>query len=155
MGFSKLPNLIKMNLEVANMSTFKEKLETAWGAVKKGLSKVGEFVVEHKEAFYYVGGFVFGCIAGKIVTKDEYADDIGRMHELEQFEPSIDVAKRFVGEGATTMCNWHIAEVRQRKLGDMLGDMLEAPNVDEMFPGHADDTVVGITFHTKEGGDSE
>lgn len=136
------------------MSTFKEKLETAWGAVKKGLSKVGEFVVEHKEAFYYVGGFVFGCVAGKIVTKDEYADDIDRLHELEQFEPSIDVAKRFVGEGATLMCNWYIAEDRQRKLGE-LGDVLGVSSVDEMFPGHADDTVVGITFHTKEGGDNE
>lgn len=133
------------------MSTFKEKLETAWGAVKKGLSKAGEFVVEHKEAFYYVGGFVFGCIAGKVVTKDEYADDIDRLHEFEKFEPSIDSVKRFIGAGATARCDWLIAEDRQRKLGDMLGES----NVEEMFPGRADDTVVGITFHTKKGGGNE
>lgn len=133
------------------MSTFKEKLETAWSAVKKGLSKVGEFAVEHKEAFYYVGGFVFGCIAGKVVTKDEYADDIDRLHELEKFEPSINSVKRFIGAGATAMCNWRIAEDKQRKLGDIIG----ASNADDMFPGRADDTVVGITFHTKKGGGNE
>ena len=35
------------------MSTFKEKLETAWGAVKKGLSKVGEFAVKLGESAAY------------------------------------------------------------------------------------------------------